>query len=61
MGDLVNLRKWRRAKAKDEEAGQAAANRASFGRTKGQKLVDEAEDARRCALLDAARLEPKPD
>lgn len=58
MGDVVNLRKWRRAKAKEEEAAQAAANRAAFGRTRAQKQRDEAEDARRQALLDDAKLEP---
>lgn len=58
MGDVVNLRKWRRAKAKEDETFQASANRAAFGRTKAQKLQDEAEEARRRALLDAARLEP---
>ncbi len=58
MGDVVNLRKWRRAKAKEAEASQAAANRAGFGRTKAQKQQDEAGEARRRALLDEARLEP---
>lgn len=58
MGDVVNLRKWRRAKAKEEATSQAAANRAGFGRTKAQKQRDEAEESRRRALLDEARLEP---
>jgi len=61
MGDVVNLRKWRRAKAKDEEAAQAAANRAGFGRTRAQKQRDEAQEAQRRALLDAAKLETGPE
>lgn len=56
----MNLRKWRRAKAQDEEAAQAAANRAAYGRTKTQKRRDEAEEAQRRTLLDAARLTPEP-
>lgn len=60
MGDVVNLRKWRRAKAKEDEAAQAAANRAAFGRTKAQKRRDEATEAQRTALLDAAKLERGP-
>lgn len=59
MGDVVNLRKWRRAKAKEDEAAQAAANRAAFGRTKAQKRQDEAQDAQHRALLDAAKLDPE--
>jgi hypothetical protein len=58
MADVVNLRKWRRAKAKEDEASQAAANRAAFGRTKAQKQRDNAEESRRQALLDDAKLEP---
>lgn len=58
MGEVVNLRQRRRAKAKEEAATQAAANRAAFGRTKAQKQRDEAEEAQRRALLDAAKLEP---
>jgi hypothetical protein len=60
MGDVVNLRKWRRTKAKEEESSQAAANRAAFGRTKSQKQRDEAEESQRRALLDKAKLEAGP-
>ena len=60
MGEVVNLRKWRRAKAKEEEASQAAANRTAFGRTRAQKRRDEAEQAQRSSLLDAAKLETDP-
>lgn len=60
MGDVVNLRKWRRAKAKEEEAAQAAANRAAFGRTRTQKQRDETEESQRRTLLDKAKLEPGP-
>ena len=32
MGEVVNLRKWRRAREKAADAAQAAANREAFGR-----------------------------
>ena len=64
MGEVVNLRKWRRARDKAEGEAVAAANRAGFGRTKAEKQRDAAEAAQRRALLDGARLkptEPPPD
>ncbi|WP_191085258.1 DUF4169 family protein [Roseococcus microcysteis] len=60
MAEVVNLRKWRAAKAKMEAEAQAAANRVAFGRTKGQKARDAAEEARRRTLLDQARREDDP-
>ncbi len=60
MGEVVNLRKWRKAREKAEAAAQAAANREAFGRTRAQKRRDTAEAAQRDALLEGGRLEP-PD
>ena len=58
MGEVVNLRKWRRAREKAEADAQAAANRTGFGRNKAEKARDAADEAQRKALLDAARLTP---
>ncbi len=58
MGEVVNLRKWRRARGKAEEAAQAAANREAFGRTRAQKERDAAEAARREVVLRGSQLEP---
>jgi hypothetical protein len=58
MGEVVNLRKWRRARDKAEEAAQAAANREAFGRTRAQKEREAAEAAKREAALQGSRLEP---
>jgi len=58
MGEVVNLRKWRRAREKAEADAQAASNRTGFGRNKAEKARDAAEEAQRIALLDAARLTP---
>lgn len=57
MGDVVNLRSVRKAKARASREVKAQANRAKFGRTKGDKLR-EAQDAERAAkLLDGAKRE----
>ncbi|MBA4086986.1 MAG: DUF4169 domain-containing protein [Novosphingobium sp.] len=57
MGDVVNLRIVRKAKARASREVEAQANRAKFGRTKGDKLR-EAQDAERAAkLLDGAKRE----
>lgn len=61
MGEVVNLRKWRRARDQMAEAVQAEANRTAFGRTKAEKQRDAAEAAQRKAVLDAARLNETPD
>lgn len=58
MGEVVNLRKWRRAREKAEEAAQSAANREAFGRTRAEKERDAAQAAKREALLRGSRLEP---
>ena len=57
MGEVVNLRRAR--KARDRAAGdaQAAANRAAFGRTKAEKARDAEEAARRERALDGAKRE----
>ncbi|MFN8722382.1 MAG: DUF4169 family protein [Rhodospirillales bacterium] len=50
MGDLINLNKVRKARARQEAEGTAAANRVRFGRTGAEKARARAEsdrDARR--------------
>lgn len=54
MGDVVNLRLARKAKARDTAQGQAASNRAKFGRTKAEKQRDALGAARAERLLDGA-------
>ena len=39
-GDVVNLRQARKRKTEAEKDAKASANRAKFGRTKGEKLRD---------------------
>ncbi len=57
MGDVINLRTARKAKARATAATQADANRAKFGRTKAEKQMEAAEKARVEQLLDGTKLE----
>jgi hypothetical protein len=55
MGDVVNLRQARKAKARRNKETQAAANRALHGRTKAERAADDAERVRTEQLLDGAK------
>ncbi|WP_082458486.1 DUF4169 family protein [Sphingomonas sp. Leaf10] len=57
MGDVINLNRFRKARAKAERAHEANANRAKFGRTAAEKARDDADAARRKALLDGVKRE----
>ncbi|MDG5488292.1 DUF4169 family protein [Sphingomonas sp. FW199] len=58
MGDVVNLRAARKARARATAEATAAANRALHGRTRAERERDAAEAARRERLLDEARRDP---
>ena len=57
MGEVVNLRRARKAKARTERETAAAANRAAFGQTKSEKAAAEAEMDRATRDLDGAKLD----
>ncbi len=57
MGDVVNLNKARKAKARDDARSTAQANRAKFGRTKDEKVRDRIEKARVEKVVDGAKLD----
>lgn len=57
MGDVVNLRAVRKAKARVSREVKAQANRAKFGRTKGEKLRAAQEAERAARQLDGAKRE----
>ncbi len=46
MAEIVNLRTFRKQKARDDKANEAEANRLKFGRTKAEKLQLSAEKDR---------------
>ena len=57
MGEIINLNKARKRKAREDAAAQAAENRVRFGRTREQKQLDAAvtEEAQR--RMDALKRE----
>lgn len=57
MAEIVNLNKARKARARDEAARQAAANRVRHGRTKAEKENDRRARERHKDAADAARLD----
>lgn len=57
MGEIVNLRRVRKAKARDAEAAQAAENRRLSGLTRSERKAIETERKRVARSLDAARIE----
>lgn len=52
MGEIVNLNRFRKQRERDEKAASAATNRAKHGRTKEEKILEEAEADRREKDLD---------
>ena len=58
MGEIVNLRKARKAKAKAEAAADAAANRALHGRSQAERDRQRLEEEQARRKLDGAKQEP---
>ncbi|WP_107675760.1 DUF4169 family protein [Agrobacterium sp. LAD9] len=58
--DIVNLRQFRKQKARSEKEKQAEQNRLSFGRAKAEKNLTSALNEKAEKALDQGRLE-KPD
>jgi len=56
MGDVINLRRARKAKAKGAAEVQSAENRARHGRTTSEKKRDDSETKRLDRIVDGARL-----
>ncbi|MBB5727736.1 hypothetical protein FHS99_000192 [Sphingomonas prati] len=54
MGEIVNLGRVRKQKARAVAAETAAARRVQFGRTKGEVAADAAAKARVARVLDGA-------
>lgn len=59
MAELINLRRARKAKAREKAEADAAANRVAFGRTKAERDQSRAEAERTTRDLDGKRLSIK--
>jgi hypothetical protein len=57
MGDLVNLKRFKKRVARDQSAKQADANRARFGRTKSERVLDQQRASRANDVLDQHRID----
>jgi hypothetical protein len=57
MGDLINLKRFKKRSEREQSAKQADANRARFGRTRSERVLDERRSDRAKDMLDQHRIE----
>jgi hypothetical protein len=57
MGDLVNLKRFKKRSEREQAAKQADANRARFGRTKSERAQDELRASLADKLLNQHRID----
>lgn len=57
MGDVVNLKQFRKRAEREQSAKQAGANRARFGRTKSERVGNERRVQREGDLLEQHRID----
>ena len=57
MGDLVNMKQFKKRTAREEAAKQSDTNRALHGRTKAERKNDEKIKQRASAALDQHRID----
>jgi hypothetical protein len=57
MGDVVNLKRFKKRTEKEQSAKQAETNRARFGRTKSERTLEERRASRAGELLDQHRID----
>lgn len=53
MTQPINLRQFRKKKAREDKAKQAETNRVQFGTPKAQRDLEKAREAKRKAVLEA--------
>ena len=57
MGEIINLRQARKAKARTAADANAANNRAKFGRSKSEKTITKSEQEAAARKLDGHKLD----
>ena len=57
MGDVINLKRFKKRNEREQSAKVADANRARFGRTKSERALDEQAKDRAGKLLDQHRID----
>lgn len=61
MSKPVNLNRYRKTRARAEAKARADQNAVTFGRTKAEKQLDQAERDRRAQLLDGHKSDRKTE
>jgi Domain of unknown function (DUF4169) len=61
MGDVVNLNKYRKRKAKAEASKRADTNRRQHGRTKAERDREQLQKRQLDSKVDGAHLETPPE
>ena len=57
MGDVVNLKRFKKRAERHQSEQQAEANRTRFGRTKSERMLDEQRTSRAKDLLEQHRID----
>jgi hypothetical protein len=57
VGNVVNLKRFKKRSEREQSAKQADANRARFGRTKSERIHDAKRTKRASDLLDQHRID----
>ena len=57
MGDVINLKRFKKRTEREQSAKQAEANRARFGRTKSERVLEQRRTKRTNDLLDQHRID----
>jgi hypothetical protein len=57
MGDIVNLKRFRKRAEREQSEKQADANRTRFGRTKSERVLERRRGQRANQLLDQHRID----
>jgi hypothetical protein len=57
MGNVVNLKRFKKRAAREQAAKLADGNRARFGRTKSERIQEERRAERASDVLDQHRIE----
>jgi hypothetical protein len=57
MGDVVNLKRFKKRTERETSAKQADANRTRFGRTKSERALEQQRASRANDLLDQHRID----
>ena len=57
MGDVVNLKRFKKRIERERSTKQAESKRARFGRTKSERLLEERRTERANDLLDQHRID----